>query len=402
MPRVLPMPIGRFAVGRSGFSLDVDTAFPRTQNAHLSANDKRSLLVTLWYPTVAGAPGLPAPYVPDFEPPGITGAGGVFAMLSQDLRIVRTQSIEDAPIAPDLPAYPAVVFVPGPGGAAFRYSALAEQMASNGWIVAGITVPHEAQFAGSSDAAALSAAVRTVLVSLNELNTGDTGQFAARIDLSHVALIGDRAGGTGAIEAARSMDRAWRIRGEGSSADGGWSPPFATVIPVVIFGDSAWNSSLALRNPMLLISGAPGTGAIVGQSPGRSAVEPVGIGIRGATDADFTDWPFLFNPLNRVTGRYGTIRAERFHLIVSELVETFVEGAWSAIPSVEPGTLTSVGFSLVARNAGVAAAVAIREKASSYPETANSYPSSLDSYPNSLDSYPNSLDSYPNRAPTDK
>lgn len=312
LPHEIPAPDGRFAVGR--------VIFPRQPHT----------LVALWYPTVAGAPGLPADYFPAQSLRTVRQEEGLRRLLSQNLAEVRVNAIEDAPISLEKAVYPVVLLLPGKGRLPFSYTALAERMASNGWVVAGLD-------AGTSPAgsAGIFEAALTVLGNLNE---SGTGQFSGRLDLSHLAVVGDPADAPDFAAVQNSL-----------------LPP---VVPVVLFGGGrgSGESTAPLEEPVLRLSAS-------GAEPSNASVD---IPIPGARPADYTDEGFLFAPAARLTGRLGSIPAEQFHRIVAELVETFVEGAWSAM-DVGTGSYTPVDRTVLLRNAVSAATVAVREKALSYP-----------------------------------
>lgn len=311
LPREIPAPAGPFAVGRVVYSPQLNT------------------LLTLWYPTVAGAPGLPADYFPGGALRSARQEAGLRRFLTQNLGDVRVNAIKDAPISPEDAAYPVVLLVPRSGLTPFSYTALAEQMASTGWVVAGVDP-------------GMSGGVRAGLVDealsfLRNLNDSGTGQFTGRLDLSHLALVGDL---SGAVDFAALQGKRF--------------PP---IVPAVLFGcrpGGEWPTSPP-GEPVLRLSPS-------GAGSSHAAVD---IPIPGAKPVDFTDEGFLFSPAARLTGRLGSIPPEHFHLLVAELIETFVEGAWSAmddgVASRHPDRRALL------RNAISAATVAVREKALSYP-----------------------------------
>jgi hypothetical protein len=136
-PRRLPAPTGPHAVGRAVFDWTdpqrIDPLAPRP-------GTPRELSVWLWYPTAradlptaAYAPGrwdelhFPSPWPGLFE--------GSFAVL-------HGHAEDDAPIAAG--AFPVIVLEPGMGLSAPQFSALAEDIASHGYLVAGVTPTYSA------------------------------------------------------------------------------------------------------------------------------------------------------------------------------------------------------------------------------------------------------------------
>jgi len=125
----LPAPAGPAPVGRTEIALN-DTA---RVDPFFTDGRTRELAVWIWYPTVEGASGALAPYVPAAWAPLVNQE--VPSFLSQDLTAVRTNAIENAALEGRPPA---VVLMPGLGEPVASYSALAEELASHGYAVIGI------------------------------------------------------------------------------------------------------------------------------------------------------------------------------------------------------------------------------------------------------------------------
>jgi hypothetical protein len=126
----LPRPTGPHAVGRTARDwTDVRRTDPYGRRRHL-----RRLAVWIWYPAAENH-ARPAPYLP-----GLWRATGV-AMGIQAGR-VRTHSVRDAEPAPSTEPWPVVVFSPS-ANPPLLYSALLEELASHGFVVAGISHTYE-------------------------------------------------------------------------------------------------------------------------------------------------------------------------------------------------------------------------------------------------------------------
>src|SRR5438552_10607472 len=100
---------------------------------------KRELMVQLWYPA-SSASGPLAPYMPARTAAALERASGAPAGTVSD---VRTHAHSDAPIATGL--HPIVLFSPGSTQMRSDATAVAEDLASNGYIVVAIDHTHESE-----------------------------------------------------------------------------------------------------------------------------------------------------------------------------------------------------------------------------------------------------------------
>jgi len=91
-------------------------------------NDRRHVLVRIWYPAEQ-SPGLnPAPYIYD---PKEFGEAPLYKLLTS----VKTNSITDAPMARKRGRFPVLLYQPGGGMARFTATFVTEQLASHGYVV---------------------------------------------------------------------------------------------------------------------------------------------------------------------------------------------------------------------------------------------------------------------------
>lgn len=131
----LPEPTGPHVVGTRLVHW-VDTT--RSEIGTGNSSDRRELMVQLWYPTER-RDGDPAPYVPQAE---IFREHEIFD--DEDIALVnsvRHHAIADASVAQSGAPYPVVVFSTGNGEMLFMYTALMEELASHGYVVAEISHP---------------------------------------------------------------------------------------------------------------------------------------------------------------------------------------------------------------------------------------------------------------------
>jgi predicted dienelactone hydrolase len=222
---------------------------------------KRELMVRFWYPTAGNAACTPADYT----------SAGVLSQLSQLLHTtlpqISTNSCLNAPVATG--THPVVVVTPGFTGTFTDYTFLTEDLASRGYVVVAVDHTYEATAVefpdgrveqgvfGSyltrytrSDPPALAFAVsvrladlRFVVNKLSAVNGGGDKVFAAKLDLSRIALLGHSLGG---LTTVRGVEKDARFRAA-ISLDGlvpdRLTPPTTTPVLLVRAGINPWNEN---------------------------------------------------------------------------------------------------------------------------------------------------------------
>ena len=99
------------------------------------ADDKRELLVTVYYPAQPAADAVPAPYV--------EGALGEAIGLTPEIAAqIHSHVYAEAPVAEAAAPYPVVIFSPGMGNLPLTYSVTLQDFASNGYVVISISHPY--------------------------------------------------------------------------------------------------------------------------------------------------------------------------------------------------------------------------------------------------------------------
>ncbi|WP_334028892.1 hypothetical protein [Nocardia terpenica] len=225
-PVTLPTPTGPYQVGRTIFEW-TDTA--RTDPLAPQPDTARSLSVWLWYPGAPEPGETTAPYLPG----AWSGLhiGGPAGLGESGFGVVHPHAVPDAPVADG--RFPIVVLEPGSGFAAPQYTALAEDLASHGYLVAGVTPTYSANLtvlhdrtvtaskAGLPSAfdnsdlhgpAAEQAAARLLSVWVADARFAAarlaaldaSGRFAGHVNASAIAFLGHSFGGAAALEACRA------------------------------------------------------------------------------------------------------------------------------------------------------------------------------------------------------
>jgi hypothetical protein len=143
----LPKPPGEYAVGTITYRW---TDAAREEIHTESPQDRREIIVQLWYPAEPPSKSTPAPYFPSLDTALSTmrsesEKGRLPAeMLKTFERFanVRTNSYEGARFTRRGRKYPVLVFSPGGNVSRHSYTILMEGLASRGFVVAGISHKH--------------------------------------------------------------------------------------------------------------------------------------------------------------------------------------------------------------------------------------------------------------------
>jgi dienelactone hydrolase len=218
----LPEPTGPCPAGVTSLYLkDVSRPDPWAPGVNT-----RELMVSLWYPAMPSG-GRRARYMTPAESELQLTSRGITGVPPDVLSTTRTNAVTDAAPAGRQRALPLVVFSPGFTNSRSVLTALAEELASHGYVVAGIDHTYESfatAFPGGRVTTCLARETRRrgqgfwekvtagraadVCFVLNEL-TGEHPAWpgAGLIDPSRVAMAGHSAGGAAAIAAMLADSR---------------------------------------------------------------------------------------------------------------------------------------------------------------------------------------------------
>ena len=316
----LPEPTGHHQIGTVTYHW-VDRSRPEGLSA--DAHDDRQVIATLFYPALRVPDGPPAPYIPELD---LLRAGfatdrrEVPRRIADDLAIrdcVLTHAFADRPVDDLERSYPVALISPGGNVSRHSHTALAQELASRGWVVAVMSHAYSgwdvfpegghvmsADMSDEEQTAMLAADAIFTLDRLTELMRRDPhGRFAGRLDTAHVAIIGHSRGGS--------------TVGRACSADERFDACiiFDNIGPDREAGAGLHKPQLTIRQPWPEVR----AGRLL-DFLGRNTTVAFDAVIDGTIHMSFTDLP-LIDPARHESD----IAPERAHAIVSALTLGFLE-----------------------------------------------------------------------------
>lgn len=131
----LPSPKGKYTVGSQYLHLKTN----RTEEITPNTNDKRELMIKVWYPSIIS--GEKENYLTSADKEGFALKYGLPASAFNYLKYVKTHTYKGAKIADG--EFPVLIFSHGYNSKANGYYALLEEVVSRGYIVLGINHTYE-------------------------------------------------------------------------------------------------------------------------------------------------------------------------------------------------------------------------------------------------------------------
>ncbi|GGV16390.1 hypothetical protein GCM10010495_33350 [Kitasatospora herbaricolor] len=352
---VFPEPSGEFAVGTRVVQW-TDPLRPETFTA--DPDDRRTVVVQLWYPARQGPAGARrAQYLGRTEQEARTVSEalargvGLPGFLVDGVPLARSNSVFDAPVDSGAGRFPVVLFSPGSGGVRTQNTAWAEDLASHGYLVAALDHPYDSaavlltdgrtidsETASSGDPdederlAAGWTAIRAadlgfVLTRLEALDRGEAPDpLNGRLDTGRVAVAGHSMGGAAALQAAR-LDRR-----------------FDAVID--LDGYPHGPTSPALAQPALALTQdiTPGTDPRylprLTEALDASTATSYRLTVPGAAHLTFMDGPLYLPPVPSIVGTLGRTGSPR---VVAAATLAFLDTVLRDRPGDLAGVLPAYG-----------------------------------------------------------
>jgi dienelactone hydrolase len=342
--RALPAPLGPYAVGRM---ITTWTDASRQESLGGTPGQNRTLSAWIWYPAEQG--GSTVPYMPPEWAHAREADRGFGSIFFQSIDSIQAHATDARPRSEGGP-FPVLVLEPGLGLLIPEYTTLAEDLAGRGYVVIGlnptysasITVldgrviktsplgtiaedatPEQAQQRGDELVAVWAADDRFAIDQAARMNGDGASQFASRLDVHQVGLLGHSFGGAAALQAC-SLDVRCTAAAD---VDGS---PFGSVVrtgvdrPVLIMSSERASSGdtpeLQKANQELA--------SILAMAPHGYQVT-----IQGARHFNFTDYAVEFHPLLRMVGVVGSIDGTRGLHIASEYLGAFFDRTLKGRPS---------------------------------------------------------------------
>ena len=339
----LPAPSGPYAIGRLSYDwVDPSRHDPFAANPAV----RRELLVWIWYPAVRSS-----------EPPGRYLPGAWGRLLAPDkgpipaarLENLRAYAVDHVAAAPGRAPYPVLIMEPGVGRVPLEYTAIADDLASHGYVVVGVTPTESASAVVFPDGRVIRATpgasepdqgsatayrrwgnavvgiwardIAFVLTRIQRLAVAPQGTLASHLDLRRVGVFGHSLGGAAAIEFCHRDRRCTAA----ADLDG---DPFGAV------------TTSGLRQPVLFMHSDQGPCDYAGCAAARQAQRSilahaargsVDLTIHGTLHNNFTD-DALFSrfPLPRSLLLLGPINGRRGLMLTNTSLQTFFDRSLSA------------------------------------------------------------------------
>ena len=218
LPLLLPVfqlekPVGPFAVGTKSFSWKY---YSDGKIADSVVTEETVLTAQFWYPAKLVNGGQAVPYATAQTLHAAAEESGIPDFVVDNLKLVKTAAVQDAPVASRKVSYPVIIFTPGERVPVLAYSGMLQDLASRGFIVVSIGVVEprlEASLVTSQRTADRAVSgfwlpkISFVLDHLEQVNQDTQGKevLAGKLDLQHIGILGHSYGGT-AIPLALQQD----------------------------------------------------------------------------------------------------------------------------------------------------------------------------------------------------
>ena len=342
----LPAPLGPHAVGR----VEIDLIDPdRPEIWTEDPDDIRELHVTVFYPAVDTPDGEPAVYMAENLREALAQAKGYDAA---GLARVRPNSRVEMPLLTSEAPYSLLIFLPGYAGHPLQYTALLEEIASHGYVVAALSHPYFTEVTRFSDGrlvnrppleqlTATTMSDETVQVvadtqfaidQLLSLNA-DHPLLAGSIDPDRIAIFGHSYGGAVGLDVAAVDARLKAV----INLDGGTliitsrgpvDVPYLFIESEVPLMNETEQAELGISAEAMEISRESVRQTFARVPSGYNLFVP------GMRHASFLDWGYLHQWVDGLyaSDGYGTIDPVLVYALTSDFMRAFLDLHLNAAP----------------------------------------------------------------------
>jgi hypothetical protein len=249
----LPAPTGQLPVGRIAYHW---TDSSRTEPFSTTNRANREVMVYVWYPANAQSNAPTSPYFQDFASlekcVGEAETKKLLGIAYESVKsgTLRPYAVQNAKISSSSKKYPLLVFSPGFDEQSLTYSAMLEDLASHGYVVAAVDHPYDATCVMFPDGRSIAFAqekwdaakkqlksmmayygdrievwaadTRFVLDQLIRYNNTQSlsAPFAGRLDLQRVGVLGHSVGGMTAFRVGELDGRFHAVMNQDSDYQG--------------------------------------------------------------------------------------------------------------------------------------------------------------------------------------
>lgn len=341
----LPIPGGKYLVGTQIFNWTDSTRYEWFTEDNV--DDKRKLVVQIWYPTnVLSQNKYPYMDNPDKRLGPLSQQLELPVFMIRHIQNIRTNSILNAPIHPDVDKLPVIIFSHGLGGMKAQNTAHIEELVSQGYFVispdhpydANITIFDDGSVANYRSGITFLQAKRGKGVKLTEQDFWDfrlpqintrtadirylldelenrkesSQSLWSKIDLDRIGIFGHSYGGATSvmvshidkrIDACISLD-GWNVPIPQNVIDDGLN------IPLLYIGRPEWETTLNYEKLDTLLV--------------RSTADADKLLLDGTKHFDYSDTPY-FSPLAKKFGISGKLPAEELLSILNGHIISFFD-----------------------------------------------------------------------------
>ena len=333
----IPVPSGEYSIGTESFVL-IDTQ----REEYYGDDENRRIKIQVWYPAESTEGYELVPWIEDGKlvSQALAKDSGLPSFALNHTELIMSNAYKGAPVSSDFETYPVVVVSHGWTGFRNLHTDLAEELASQGYIVVGIdhTYGSEATVFSEDDVSYLNhealpdsdttpnflvygnTLVNTyagdITFTINQLelmNSGDIASiFGGKFDLTNIGLLGHSTGGGAGVEVAINDERIKAIVGMDA-----WVEPVSEdsiskglLVPSMFLRSGTWETGVNNINLNSLVE--------------RNSDLTRFYQFEGTTHYDFS-MVYMYSPLTKYIGLTGEVEGNHLVSIFGNLITSFFD-----------------------------------------------------------------------------